>query len=143
MLICYNKLIICYLLKIYFYFSIYYKIQFKQVSEMFICRSNSNAASPINSRLADTYILCLISFSSINLINSCATLLIIRIKSVLIIDIHIYLSEHKLWYVNKREFLANGTNPIRRTGNFFTKITIETLFSLIMLNINRRKCAST
>ena len=50
------------------------------------------------------------SFASLNLINPCSTLLIIRIKSVLIINIHEYLLEHKLRNVNKREFLAEGAD---------------------------------
>lgn len=40
--------------------------------------------------------ICLISFSSLTLINLCAIIFIIRIKSVLKINIHEYLIEHKL-----------------------------------------------
>ena len=68
------------------------------------------------------HIPCLIRFFSLNLINPCAILLINRIKSVLIINIH------------KQASLCNQTNgedPIRRTRTFIIKITIETLFCVI------------
>ena len=68
------------------------------------------------------HILCLIRFFSLNLINPCTILLINRITSVLIINIH------------KQASLCNQTNgeaPIRRTRTFITKITIETLFCVI------------